>query len=79
MRQKQAAKAKLLATHARQREGIRKEQEKLRAAKAVEKQANADRMKTPPLGSTTSKFTRLVPTQTTEADPEILPEAGNTA
>jgi len=78
MRQKQAAKAKLVATHVKQREVIRKEQEKLRAAKAAEKQANANRLKTPPPGSTTSKDTLPVPSETTEADPEILPNAGNT-
>jgi hypothetical protein len=41
MRQKQAADAKLLATHNRQREGIRKEQENTREAEAAEKQASA--------------------------------------
>jgi hypothetical protein len=54
MRQKQAAKAKLLATQAIQREGIRKEKKNSGQQKMLKKQANADRMKTPPPGSTTS-------------------------
>jgi hypothetical protein len=41
VRQKQAAEAKLLATQNKQREGIRKEQEQIRATEASEKQANA--------------------------------------
>ena len=36
IRQKQAAEAKLLAAHNRQREGLRKEQENIRAAEAAE-------------------------------------------
>ena len=41
MRQKQAAEAKLLATQNRQREEIRKDQEKIRAEEVAEKQDNA--------------------------------------
>jgi hypothetical protein len=37
MRQKQAADAKQLATENMKREGLRKEQEKIRAAEAAEK------------------------------------------
>ena len=37
IRQKQAAEAKLLAAQNRQREGLRKEQEKILAAEATEK------------------------------------------
>ena len=48
MRQKQAADAKLLAAHAGQREGICKEQENIRTTEATEKQATANRLKTPP-------------------------------
>jgi hypothetical protein len=48
MRQKQAAEAKLLAAQNKQREGIRREQEKIRAAEAAEKKANAERLETQP-------------------------------
>ena len=41
IRKKKAAEAKLPAAHTKQREGICKEQEKIRAAEAAEKQANA--------------------------------------
>ena len=47
MRQKQAAEAKLLATQNKQRDGIRREQEKIRAAEAAEKKANAERLENP--------------------------------
>ncbi len=45
MRQKQAAEAKLLAAHNKQRVGVLKEHEKLRAAEAANKKANVDRLK----------------------------------
>jgi hypothetical protein len=48
MRQKQAAEAKLMAAQNRQREGLRKEQEKLRAAEAAEKKANEERLANQP-------------------------------
>jgi type IV secretory pathway VirB10-like protein len=44
MRQQQVAEAKLLAAENRQREGLRKEQEKIRAAEAAKKTANQDRL-----------------------------------
>jgi len=76
MRQKQAAVAKLLAAKNRQREGIRKEQDKIRAAEEAEKQTNAERLKKPLLpANTTTKDTLPDPSQTPEVDPEILPEA----
>jgi hypothetical protein len=77
-RQKQAKDAKLLAAQTRQREGIRKEQDKIRAREAAEKHANKERRNTPPpLKDITAKYT--LPTQASqnkETDPEILPEAG---
>jgi hypothetical protein len=44
MRQIQEAKAKLLAAQNRQGEGLRKEQEKIRAAEATEKKTNEERL-----------------------------------
>ena len=44
MRQKQAAEAKLLAAQNRQSEGLRKEQEKIRAAEAAKKKGNEERL-----------------------------------
>ena len=46
MRQKQAAEAKLLATQQRKRSDVLTEQAKIREAKAVEKAANEERLKT---------------------------------
>jgi hypothetical protein len=79
MRQQQAAEAELLAAHNRQREGIRREQEKIRAAEAAEKKANQDRLannKTPK--NTSSKDQLLDPTQNPDKDPEILPDTTRT-
>ena len=79
MRQQQAAEAKLLAAQNRQREGIRKEQEKIRAAEAAEKKANQDRLankKTPE--NTTSKDKLPDPAQIPDKDPEILPDTAET-
>ena len=47
MRQRQAADAKRLAIKNRQRSGVLKELAKIREAEAVEKAANAERLKTP--------------------------------
>jgi len=47
MRQKQATDAKWLAAEPRQRSGLLKEQAKTREAEAVEKAANAERIRTP--------------------------------
>ena len=47
MRQKHATDAKLLAAQKRQRAGALKEQERIRAAEAAEKQANTDRLRSP--------------------------------
>jgi hypothetical protein len=75
MRQQQAAEAKLLAAQNRQREGLRKEQEKTRAAEAAEKQTNQDRLaKQNNPENTTKKDTLPDPTQIPETDPEILPD-----
>ena len=79
MRQQQAAEAKLLAAQNRQREGVRKEQEKIRAAEAAEKKANQDRLankKTPE--NTAPKANLPDPTQTKDKDPEILPDTAET-
>ena len=79
LRQKHVADAKLLAAQNRQREGIRKEQERIIEAEAAEKQANADRLKLPPpLKDPTSEDKLLDSTQLPESDPEILPEAEHT-
>jgi len=78
MRQKHAADAKLLATHSRHRERIRKEQDKIRAVEAAEKQANEDRLKAPTPADVTRKDTLPKPSQNKETDPEILPEEGQT-
>jgi len=79
MRQKQAADAKQLAAENGQRAGVRKEQEKIRAAEAAEKQANADRLKTPILPQgTTGTGPLLVPLPPAPLNPKILPEAGET-
>jgi hypothetical protein len=79
MRQKQVANANILATQSRQREGIRKEQEKIRAAKAAKKQANAERLNTqPPSLGTTTTGTLPDPTLIKEVDPEILLETRET-
>ena len=79
IRQKQAAEAKLVAAQNRQRGGIRKEQEKIRAAEATEKQANAERLKNPtPPANTTTKDKLPDPSQIPAVDPEILPEAEQT-
>ena len=76
MRQKQAAEATLLAAQNRQREGIRREQEKIRATEAAEKKANAERLKNPTRPENTSTNDKLPnPSQTPAVDPEILPEA----
>ena len=48
MRQKQAAEAKLLAAQNRQREGLRKEHEKIRAAEAAEKKLTRTALQTNP-------------------------------
>ena len=79
MRQQQATEAKLLAAQIRQREGIRKEQEKIRAAEAAEKKANQDRLanKTTP-ENIASKDTLPDPTQIPAKDPEILHETATT-
>ena len=70
MRQKQTADAKLLAAQTKHKEGIRKEQDKIRATEAAEKQANEERLKTPPsLEDTTTKDTLPDPSQTKEIDP----------
>ena len=47
MRQKQATDAKQLAAKNRQRAGVLKEQEKIRAAEAAEKKANEHRLRSP--------------------------------
>ena len=75
MRQKQAAEAKLLAAQNRQREGIRKEQEKIRAAEAAKKKANEERLEnqTPP-ENTSTKDKLPDPSQIPVVDPKILPE-----
>jgi hypothetical protein len=79
MRQKHATDAKLLATQNRQREGIRKEQDKIRAAEAAEKQANAERLKKSlPPGNTSTKDTLPDPSQTPKVDLDILPKAEQT-
>ena len=79
MRQKQAAEAKLLAAQNRQREGIRKEQANMRAAKAAENMPTHNALKTKPtLANTTTKDKLPDPSQTPAVDPEILPEAEQT-
>jgi len=49
LRQKQATEAKLLAVKHRQRSGQLKEQATIMEAKAAEKAANAERLKTSPI------------------------------
>ena len=79
MRHKQASDAKSLAAQTIHRAGVFKEQAKTRAAEVVEKQANAERLKTPPPSvDTTGTRTHPDPNQTPTVDPEILPEAGET-
>jgi hypothetical protein len=75
MRQKQAEAAKLLAAQNRQREGIRKEQERIRAVEAEEKKANADRIaKRPNPVKAVKEDNPLAPISNLESDPEILPD-----
>jgi cytoskeletal protein RodZ len=79
MRQQQAAEAKLLAAQNRQREGIRREQEKIRAAEAAEKKANQDRLANNTTPENTSAKDQLPdPTQNPDKDPEILPDTSKT-
>ncbi len=64
-----------MAAQNRQRAWIRREQEKIRAAEAAEKQSNAERLKNPtPLETKTTKD-GLPDLSQTPIDPEILPEA----
>ena len=80
LRFKQATDAKELAAKNKQRAGILKEQEKIRAAEATEKKANEDRLKTPPPPRDTTSTRPLPdPLQTATQDPEIIPEAGGKA
>ena len=68
-----------MATQNREREGIRKEQEKIRVAKAAEKQANAKRLKYPTLQANTTTMDKLPdPSQIPAVDPKILPKAEQT-
>ena len=77
MRKKLAVDAKLLATQTRQRDGVLKEQEKIRATEAAKKQVNAVRLKPPPPSvDTSAKGTLPDPNYTKKVDPEILLEAG---
>ena len=48
MKQKQTVNAQLLAAQNIQKEGLRKEQDGIRADEAEEKQTNANRLKPPP-------------------------------
>jgi len=76
MRQKHATDAKLLATQNRQKEGLRKEQDMIRAVEAEEKQANAYCLKPPPPPTDTIAKDKLPdPSHIPVADPEILLEA----
>ena len=68
-----------MASQNRQRERIRKEQEKIRATKAAENQANEERLENPtPPVNTTTKDKLPDPSQIPAVDPEILPEAEQT-
>jgi hypothetical protein len=64
LRHKQKAEAKLLTAQHRQRSGALKQYAKIREAKATEKAANAERLKTPPAA---------VPNGTTVNNQEQLP------
>ncbi len=76
MRQKQAAEAKQLVAQHPQRARILKEQAKLRAREAAEKQANADDIRTlAPPENTLKEETMTNPNKSPLENPEILPEA----